>query len=92
MVLAKANEQCLDAIDSVLKQFTERFKLAEVEPTPDGNSALEYLIALPKDTTPSQFISTLRARAQEHVIAAEYRNLKRRKSKEDRAPHWTLPK
>ena len=92
VVLAKANEQCLDAIDAVLKQFAERFKLAEVEPTGDGNSALEYLIALPKDTTPSQFVSTLRARAQEHVIAAEYRNLKRRKSKDNREPHWTLPK
>ena len=92
IVLAKANEKCLDAINEVLEQHAERFKLAEVSPTPDGNSALEYLISLPKDVTPSQFISTLRSRAQEHIIAAEYRNLKLKKSKEDRVPHWTLPK
>lgn len=92
VVLAKANEQCLDAIDRILKQFAERHKLAEVEPTANGNSALEYLIALPKDTTPSQFVSLLRTRAQEHVIAAEYRNLKLPKSKTERVPHWTLPK
>ena len=91
IVLAKANEKCLDAINEVLEQHAERFKLAEVSPTPDGNSALEYLISLPKDVTPSQFISTLRSRAQEHIIAAEYRNLKLKKSKEDRVPHWTLP-
>jgi hypothetical protein len=91
VVLAKANESCLDAIDEVLKQHAERFKLADVSPTPDGNSALEYLISLPKDVTPSQFISTLRSRAEEHIIAAEYRNLKLRKSKQDRVPHWTLP-
>jgi hypothetical protein len=92
VVLAKANEQCLDAIDGILKQFAERHKLAEVEPTANGNSALEYLIALPKDKTPSQFVSLLRTRAQEHVIAAEYRNLKLPKTKTERVPHWTLPK
>ncbi len=92
IVLAKANEACMDAIDEVLTEQTERFKLGEVSPTPDGNSALEYLIALPKEVTPSQFISTLRARAGEHVVAAEFRNLKLQKSKQDRVPHWTLPK
>ncbi len=92
IVLAKANEACMDAIDEVLTEHTERFKLAEVSPTPDGNSALEYLIALPKEVTPSQFISTLRGRAAEYVVAAEYRNLKLQKAKDDRVPHWTLPK
>lgn len=91
VVLAKANEECLDAIDEVLKAHTEHFKLAEVSPTPDGNSTLEYLIGLPKGTTAGQLISTLRARAQQHILAAEFRNLNVRKSK-DRVPHWTLPK
>ena len=92
VVLARGTEQCLDTIDEVLKQYTERFKLAEVSPTPDGNSTLEYLVGLPKDLSPTQLVSTLRARAGQHIVAAEFRNLKGRKSKSDRMPHWTLPK
>ena len=94
IILAEANEQTLDAIDQVLKQHTSDFKLAEVAPTPDGNSSLEYLVGLPAGVTPTQLVSTLRARAQKYIVAAEYRNLrgKSRKSKENRPPHWTPPR
>ena len=94
IILAHANEQTLDVIDQVLKQHTSDFKLAEVAPTPDGNSSLEYLVGLPAGVTPTQLVSTLRARAQKYIVAAEYRNLKgkSRKSKENRPPHWTPPR
>ena len=93
IVLAQADEQTLDVIDQVLKQHTSDFKLAEVAPTPDGNSSLEYLIGLPSGVTPTQLVSTLRARAAKHIVAAEYRNLKgkSRKSKAQRPPNWTPP-
>jgi hypothetical protein len=92
VVLANANEQYLDTIDLVLKEHTEKFKLAEITPTTDGNSTLEYLIALPKTMTGTQLIATMRAKAGSQIIAAEFRNLKVRKSKDLRTPYWTLPK
>jgi hypothetical protein len=92
VVLANGTEQTLDALDEVLKQQTEKFKLAEITPTVDGNSTLEYLIGLPKDVSGAEFIATIRSRAGMFVTAAEFRNLQVRKSKESRAPYWTLPK
>lgn len=92
VVLANGTEQTLDALDEVLKQQTEKFKLAEITPTADGNSTLEYLIGLRKDTSGAEFIATIRSRAGMFIIAAEYRNLQVRKSKETRTPFWTLPK
>ena len=92
IVLAKANEECLDAIDEVLKENTDQFKLSEIAPTDDGNSSLQYLVGLSKDMPPTQLVSLLRSKAARHIIAAEFRNLNVRKSKEDRVPHWTLPK
>jgi hypothetical protein len=91
IVLAKANEQCLDSIDEVLKEHADRFKLAEISPTSGGNSSLEYLIGLPKDLAPSRLVNLLRERAGQYIIAAEFRNLNVKKSKDDRVPHWTLP-
>lgn len=92
VMLAKGNEEFFDAIDEVLRQYTERHKLAEVSPTPDGSSTLEYLVGMPKDLPPSQLISTLKARAGKYILAAEYRNLVPEKAKKARSPHWTLPK
>ena len=92
VVLANATEQTLDALDEVLKQHTEKFKLAEITPTADGNSTLEYLIGLPKNLSGGEFIAVIRSRAGMYIIAAEYRQLSIRKSKEDnRTPYWTLP-
>lgn len=91
VVLAKANEECLDSIEEVLKEHTDHYKLAEISPTSDGNSTLEYLIGLPKDMAPTQLVTLLRNRAQQHIVAAEFRNLNVKKSKQDRVPHWTLP-
>jgi len=92
VVLASGNEQTLDAVDEVLKEHTEKFKLAEISPTADGNSTLEYLIGLPKDLSGKEFIAVIRERAGMYITAAEFRNLNVRKSKEDRSPYWTLPK
>jgi hypothetical protein len=92
VVLASGNEQTLDAVDEVLKEHTEKFKLAEISPTADGNSTLEYLIGLPKDLSGKEFIAVIRERAGMYITAAEFRNLNVRKSKEDRTPYWTLPK
>jgi hypothetical protein len=92
VVLASGTEQTLDALDEVLKERTEKFKLAEITPTADGNSTLEYLIGLPRDTQASEFIAMIRERAGMFLIAAEYRNLQVRKSKESNAPFWTIPK
>ena len=91
IVLAKTNEQCLDSIDEVLKEHTDRFKLAEISPASDGNSSLEYLIGLPKDLAPTRLVNLLRERAEQYIIAAEFRSLNVKKSKDDRVPHWTLP-
>lgn len=91
VVLANGTEQTLDALDEVLKQHTEKFKLAEITPTADGNSTLEYLIGLPKNISAAEFIATIRSRSGMFIIAAEYRNLAVRKSKETRTPYWTLP-
>ena len=91
VVLANATEQTLDALDEVLKQHTEKFKLAEITPTADGNSTLEYLIGLPKNLSGGEFIAVIRSRAGMYLIAAEYRQLAIRKSKDDRTPYWTLP-
>jgi hypothetical protein len=80
VVLAKANEQCLDSIDEVLKEHTERYKLAEISPTSDGNSALEYLVGLSKDIAPTQLVTLLRSNTEQYIIAAEFRNLNVKKS------------
>ncbi len=92
VVLANGTEQTLDAVDNVLKDNTEKFKLAEISATADGNSTLEYLIGLPRDLSGQEFISVIREKAGMYIIAAEFRNLSLRKSKEDRTPYWTLPK
>jgi len=92
VVLASGTEQTLDALDEVLKENTEKFKLAEISPTADGNSTLEYLIGLPKDLSGQEFIAVIREKAGMYITAAEFRNLTLRKTKEDRTPYWTLPK
>jgi hypothetical protein len=92
VVLASGSEQALDALDNVLKEHTEKFKLAEITPTADGNSTLEYLIGLPKETTGTDFISTIRSSAGMYIIAAEFCNLKIEKGKDPRMPYWTIPK
>ena len=81
VVLASGTEKCLDAIDGVLKQHAESFKLAEISSTMDGNSTLEYLIALGKEITPAELIATMRSQVGRHIIAAEIRGLKGRKTK-----------
>jgi hypothetical protein len=82
IVLGDGREACLEAIDSVLGEFTDQYKLAEVSPTMDGNSSLEYLLSLPKDTPAPRLIATLRERAGQYIVAAEYRNFKARKTGE----------
>jgi hypothetical protein len=92
VVLGNGTEQTLDALDEVLKQHTEKFKLAEITPTADGNSTLEYLIGLPRDVAGAEFIAAIRARAGMYITAAEFRNLQARKTKDPRAPYWPPPK
>ncbi len=92
VLLANATEDCLDAVEEVLKENTEKFKMAEISPTADGKSTLEYLIGLPKNGTGSQLMAVLRSHAGRHIVAAEFRNLKIEKAKETRTPYWTLPK
>lgn len=91
VVVARATENCLDAIELVLKKNTETFKLAEVTPTADGNSTLEYVLGI-GIMEGVELIAAIRAQAGEHIVAAEFRNLKVRKSKDVRTPYWTLPK
>jgi hypothetical protein len=90
VVLASGTEQTLDVLDEVLKEHTEKFKLAEVSATADGNSTLEYLIGLPPNLSGKEFIAAIRRRAGSYIVAAEFRNLSLRKSKDDNAPYWTL--
>jgi hypothetical protein len=92
VILAKATEECLDAVEAVLKENTEKYKLAEITPTADGNSTLEYVVGLRKDIDGPQLIATMRRTAADHIVAAEFRNLRVRKSKDVRSPYWTLPK
>jgi hypothetical protein len=92
VVLATATEDCLDAINRVLDTHTEQHKLAEITPTNDNNSTLEYLVGIPDDLRGPELIAVLRKDAGEHIVAAEFRNLRLRKSKESRKPHWTLPR
>ena len=87
MVLASGNEQTLDAVDEVLKEHTEKFKLAEISPTADGNSTLEYLIGLPKDLSGKEFIAVIRERAGMYITAAEFRNLNVRNAAQGVNPH-----
>lgn len=91
VILARGTEEFLDAINGILDVHTDRYKLAEINPTADGNSVLEYLVGLPMDYEGPELIAALRGRTDKHIIAAEFRNLKVRKSKETRKPHWTLP-
>ena len=91
VVLASGTEQTLDILDEVLKQHTEKFKLAEISATADGNSTLEYLIGLPPNLSGKEFIAAIRQRAGTYIVAAEYRNLSLRKGKDDRTPYWNLP-
>ena len=91
MVVARATEDCLDAIELVLKKNTETFKLAEITPTADGNSTLEYVLGMGV-MEGVDLIAAIRSKAGEYIVAAEFRNLKVRKSKEVRTPYWTLPK
>lgn len=92
IILADGHESCMDAIDEVLEQSTDRFKLAEVSPMPDGNSTLEYLIGLPKTIAPPELVAGLRRRAGQHIIAAEFRALGGRKSKEAKKTDWNFPR
>jgi hypothetical protein len=91
VVLGNGTEQTLDVLDDVLKQHTEKFKLAEITPTADGNSTLEYLIGLPSHLSGKEFIAVIRQAAGMYIVAAEFRNLALRKSKDDKTPRWTLP-
>ncbi len=92
VILAKGTEDCLDAVNEVLDKNTERYKLAEITPTTDGNSTLEYLVGVAEESHGTELIAVLRSKAAAHIIAAEFRNLRLRKSKESRKPHWTLPR
>jgi Domain of unknown function (DUF4956) len=91
VVVAKATEQFLDAIEVVLTRHTSTFKLAEITPTTDGNSTLEYVLGL-NDISGPELVDAIRKEAGGHIVAAEFRNLKVRKTKEVRTPYWTLPK
>ena len=55
-------------------------RTSEDRPDPCRSLVRRHLIALPKEVTPQQCISTLRGRNEAPCVAAEYRNLKLRKS------------
>ncbi len=95
VVHAHGSEETLDTIDEVLQEFAETHKMAEVTAGPDETSTFEYLLGLPKDIEPSELIATMRQKAGEKIIAAEYRSLSGKKDagkSKPRRPHWTLPR
>ncbi|MFQ5551279.1 MAG: DUF4956 domain-containing protein, partial [Gemmatimonadales bacterium] len=82
IVHADESDECLVEIDAVLEEYTKEFSLSEVTTGEDGLATLMYLIAPSSETTPTQLVSVLRSRVGSYIRAAEYRTIRKEKSKQ----------
>ncbi|PYP31564.1 MAG: hypothetical protein DMD49_07850 [Gemmatimonadetes bacterium] len=76
LVHATQLEGAQRATEAVLDQEVKRWRLAEIQPTTDDKSTLQYLVRLSKNAVPAELLEHLKTRGAPHVIAAEYRSLR----------------
>ncbi len=69
-------DQAQKAVEQLLEEGTERWKLAEIQPGPDGKSTLEYLVRLADTAFPGTVLEALKTRLAPHVLGAEFRSLR----------------
>ncbi|MBW3535316.1 MAG: DUF4956 domain-containing protein [Gemmatimonadetes bacterium] len=64
------------AVEAVLEGLAVRWSLAEIVPSADGGSVLEYLVRPREDVSAGALIESVRGAAGDYVRAAELRSLK----------------
>ncbi len=62
-------------VEQLLAERTEHWKLAEIQPGPDGKSTLEYLVRL-ETGAPAELLEAVKGLAAPHVFGAEFRSLR----------------
>ena len=65
-------------VEGPLNDMAVRWRLAEIIPSDDGVSALQYLVRLKPDVQPGVMLDRIRREGGDHVQAAELRSLRSR--------------
>ena len=63
-------------VESVLEEQTKRWRLAEILPSVEGTTTLEYMVRLKEDAESGALLEHLQRRGAPSVVAAEYRSLR----------------
>lgn len=90
VVVTREPDDCLEVIQQVVEQSTDKCSLAGTDREEDGTATLEFLVGLEKDVDGTDLIATLRRLTGRCVLAAQYRNLKIEKAKDAAQTYWTL--
>jgi hypothetical protein len=63
-------------VESVLEEQTKRWRLAEILPSVEGTTTIEYMVRLKEEVEAGALLDVLKSRGAPSVVAAEYRSLR----------------
>ncbi len=78
LVYTKLAGEAQKVVEGPLNEMAVRWRLAEILPSQDGVSVLQYLVRLKPSVQPGLMLDTIREAGGDHVQAAEMRSLKSR--------------
>jgi hypothetical protein len=76
LVHTSAPKVAQQVVESVLEEQTKRWRLAEILPSVEGTTTIEYMVRLKEAVEAGALLDLLKRRGAPSVVAAEYRSLR----------------